>query len=192
MAGVLAVRQIPVPDQSALLRDYSLEMTAKDIEQLERAAAALPARTQVSITFLPNENFPGRVQAAAAVKRAGLIPMPHISARRISSRVELELFFDQLASQVGIDRAFIVAGDPAHAAGPFDDALAVIRSGLLTKYGVQHVGIAGYPEGHPQIGESKLWQALHDKHRVLTDMGLDYSIMTQFGFDADPIFGWRG
>ena len=75
-------------------------------------------------------------------------------------------------------------------AGPFSDALSVIRSDLFAKYGIRHVGVAGYPEGHPQITHAKLGQALRDKTALFTDQGLDWSIMTQFGFDADPVLSW--
>lgn len=173
-----------------LVRGYSLEMTAKDVEQLEAAAHLMPAGAHVSVTFLPNEDFPGRVRAAAAVRRAGLTPVPHISARRLKSQAELEAFLDALAADVGIQDAFVIAGDPPRPEGPFQDALAIIKTGLLAKYGVRHVGISGYPEGHPDIPAETLWQALHDKHAALRDLGHEVSIMTQFGFDAEPIFRW--
>jgi methylenetetrahydrofolate reductase (NADPH) len=116
--------------------------------------------------------------------------VPHLSARRLTSEGELEGFLDALAERIELRHVFVVAGDLAEPAGPYDDALAVIRSGLLEKYGVQHVGIAGYPEGHPGIDDARLWQALEDKQRELGDRGLASSIMTQFGFDADPVLAW--
>lgn len=173
-----------------LLNDFSLEMTAKDVAKLEEAAAATPPGTHISVTFLPNENFPDRIAAAKRVKELGFVPVPHFSARRLKSQAELESFLDSLASEVAIDHAFVIAGDPPRPEGPYEDALAVIKTGLLGKYGVKHVGISGYPEGHPDITPEKLWQALRDKQAVLNDLGHDFSIMTQFGFDAAPVFGW--
>lgn len=173
-----------------LVRGYSLEMTARDVEQLEAAAPLMPAGAQVSVTFLPNEDVPSRVEAAAAIRRAGLTPAPHISARRLRSQAELEAFLDALAADAGVRHAFVIAGDPPRPEGPFEDALAIIKTGLLAKYGVRHVGISGYPEGHPDIPADKLWRALHDKHAALRDLGHEVSITTQFGFDAEPIFRW--
>jgi len=173
-----------------LLRDYSLEMTAKDIDRLEEAALVIPPGTHISVTFLPNEDFPARVKAAAAVRRLGFVPVPHISARRLKTAAELEAFLDALATEVRIENAFVIAGDPPRPEGPYEDALAVIKTGLLGKYGVKHVGISGYPEGHPDIPADKLWQALRDKQATLQELGHDFAIMTQFGFDADPVFSW--
>src|SRR5512139_637484 len=173
-----------------LLTDFSLEMTAKDVERLELAAPTIPQGTRISVTFLPGEEFPARVKAAAAVKRLGFVPVPHISARRIKSEAELEGFLNDLATEVAMEDCFVIAGDPPQPEGPYEDALAVIRSGKLQKYGIRHVGISGYPEGHSEIPTDKLWQALRDKKKVLDDQGLAYSVMTQFGFDAEPVLTW--
>jgi len=120
----------------------------------------------------------------------GFEPMPHISARRVQSQGDLEAYLDALATVGQIERVFVVAGDPQRPEGPYVDALAAIRTGLLGKYGVRHVGIAGYPEGHPDISEDKLWRALHDKRAALAELGHTCSILTQFGFDAAPVLEW--
>jgi methylenetetrahydrofolate reductase (NADPH) len=175
---------------SDLLADYSLEMNAKDTPKLEEAAHLIPRGTLISITFLPSEDFAARVQAAATVRKLGFEPVPHISARRTASERDLEAFLAALAREANIDRAFVIAGDLPGAEGPFEDALAIFKTGLLGKYGVKQVGIAGYPEGHPDISDAKLWQALRDKQGALEDQGQNVFIMTQFGFDADPILSW--
>jgi len=173
-----------------LLDNYSLEMTAKDVPQLEEAAEIIPPGTKIAITFLPNEDFAKRVAAAARVRQLGFVPVPHISARRVKSQSELEGFLAALQREAAIDRAFVVAGDPPQPEGPYADALAVINTGLLGKYGVTRVGISGYPAGHPEIGSEKLWQAKREKLAAISGMGHDFAVVTQFGFDAEPILSW--
>ncbi|WP_308310719.1 hypothetical protein [Streptomyces sp. GbtcB6] len=80
--------------------------------------------------------------------------------------------------------------DPARPEGPYEDSLSLIESGLLNEFGVRHVGISGYPEGHPAIAEDVLWSALRDKSAALAAQGLDGSVITQFGFDVDPVLAW--
>ena len=129
---------------SSLLAGFSIEMTAKDVPALEQAAPLLPPGTKIPVAFLPGETMAQRVFAARRVRELGFIPIPHISARRIASVLELERFLAALRSQAQIDHAFVVAGDPPKPMGPFDDALALIRTGLHARYGVRRVGISGY------------------------------------------------
>lgn len=177
-------------DVPALLNNFSLEMTGKDVSALEDAAPLMPAGTRVSVTFLGNEDLQMRVDAAAAARRLGFVPVPHISARRLNSQAEFEQFLEALATAAAPQDVFVVGGDPAEPQGPYEDALSLIRTGLLGQYGIKHVAFGGYPEGHPEINDQRLWEAVADKYSAAGEQGLESSIITQFGFDADPVFGW--
>ena len=137
-------------DAVDLLENYSLEITAKDVVRLEDAAFKIPAGTPISITSLPNEDFTKRITAAVAVRRLGFVPVPHIAARFVKSRVRLEEFLDALRSEAQIDSAFVIAGDTAYPEGPYESALAVIQSDLLVKYGIRRVGfwLSGRASGY--------------------------------------------
>jgi methylenetetrahydrofolate reductase (NADPH) len=174
----------------ALLEDFSLEMTGKDGRHLEAARAAIPQGTRVNVTFLGNEDLDMRLGAAAAVKRCGFVPVPHISARRLASPDALRTFLAALQQAGASENVFVVGGDPAKPEGPYADALDVIRTGLLPAYGVRHVGITGYPEGHPDIDDRTLWSALESKAAQLDEKGLPGTIITQLGFDAGPVLAW--
>lgn len=169
---------------------YSLEMTAKDFDALHEAAPGIAPDTPVAITFLPGETIDARVAAAAAVRRLGFEPMPHLSARRIASLGELDTMLGRAVDEAGARRAFIVAGDPPEPAGPFADTLSIIRTGLVEKHGFRAVGVAGHPEGHPNMAGEALWDALSAKLDALEERGLGSLIVTQFGFDADPFIEW--
>ncbi|KSU70001.1 methylenetetrahydrofolate reductase (NADPH) [Pseudarthrobacter enclensis] len=175
---------------SALIDGYSLEMTGKDVPGLLEAKESIPAGTRINVTFLGNESLEMRLAAANSVRELGFVPVPHISARRISSQHQLEEFLDALHQARASENVFIIGGDPARPEGPYEDSSDLIRTGLLTKYGVKQVGIAGYPEGHPDIGHEKLWNALTEKTTLLKDQGLESSIVTQFAFDTDPVIDW--
>ncbi|WP_330462010.1 methylenetetrahydrofolate reductase [Streptomyces sp. NBC_00820] len=165
-------------------------MTGKDIPKLEEAHAGIPQGTRINVTFLAGEDLGMRLAAARAVKRLGFVPVPHISARRLPSRAHLEEFLSGLAEDGTAENVFVVGGDPARPEGPYEDALSVIRTGLLQHYGVRHIGVSGYPEGHPAISDNTLWSALTDKSAALGAGRLAGDVITQFGFDADPVLGW--
>ena len=174
----------------ALVNGYSLEMTGKDIPGLDEARDAIPAGTKINVTFLGNEDLDMRVSAAKAVKDMGFVPVPHISARRLTSQAQLEEFLDRLQEVGATEHVFTVGGDPTEPEGPYPDSLSVIRTGLLPRYGVKEVSIAGYPEGHPDISDEVLWSALDEKSLSLGQQGLDATILTQFAFDTDPVLAW--
>ena len=175
---------------AVLLEDFSLEMTGKDVPKLEEARRLIPAGTRINVTFLGNEDLPMRLAAAQAVRRFGFVPVPHISARRLRSQAELEVFLAALHSGGTSDSVFVVGGDPAQAHGPYPEALSVIRSGLLQQYGVRDIGITGYPEGHPGIPAPALWSAIEGKATALAEQDVPGSVITQFGFDVDPVLAW--
>ena len=174
----------------ALLVGFSLEMTGKDIPGLDQAAALLPPGTRVNVTFLGNEDLEMRLAAARAVQAHGLVPVPHISARRLASRAQLEEFLARLQEAGLSEHVFVVGGDPATPEGPYASSLDVIRTGILGDYGVREVNIAGYPEGHPDIPEAELWAALEHKTAALAEQGLASVIITQFAFDPDAVLSW--
>ncbi|MFE2427921.1 methylenetetrahydrofolate reductase [Streptomyces sp. NPDC059373] len=180
----------PATAVTDLLDDFSLEITGKDVAELQKARATIPPGTRINVTFLGNEDLRLRLEAAREVKRLGFVPVPHIAARRLPSLAALEEFLAALQADGTADSVFVVGGDPATPHGPYQDSLGVIRSGLLEQYGVRHVGISGYPEGHPAIGETRLWTALEEKHAALARRHLSAGVITQFGFDTGPVLDW--
>lgn len=173
-----------------LLEDFSLEMTGKDVPGLLEAAPLIPQGTRINVTFLGNEDLEMRLVASKAVLDGGFIPVPHISARRLKSQEQLEEFLGALQAQNTSEYVFSVGGDPSTPEGPYEDSHDVIKSGLLQQYGAKDVSIAGYPEGHPDITDEQLWTAITGKHATLTEQGTRGTILTQFGFDEDPVIDW--
>lgn len=174
----------------ALLQDFSLEMTGKDVEALREAAPSIPPGTRVNVTFLGNEDLQMRVTAAKAVKELGFLPVPHISARRLQSEEELKKFLQALAEVDAIKHVFAVGGDPDEPMGPYGSSLEMLESGIFADFGVEEVSIAGYPEGHPDIADDVLARELKGKFELLAQQELGAVILTQFGFDTDPVAAW--
>jgi methylenetetrahydrofolate reductase (NADPH) len=169
---------------------YSLEMTAKDRDALTIAAPQIAPDTPIAITFLPGETMDARIAAACHVRALGFEPMPHLSARRITSHDELAEMVARLTAEAGARRMFIVAGDPPVPAGPFADTLSVVRTGLMEAHGIKAIGIAGHPDGHPAMDIDGLWRTLDEKCAEITQRGMAPLIVTQFGFDAAPFLAW--
>jgi methylenetetrahydrofolate reductase (NADPH) len=175
-----------------LLRDCSFEIAARGHARLANVQSQIPKGTVISIAFLAGNTVPILVQAAASVRQLGFTPKPHIAARRLSSGEELAHLLGELRAEANVDRAFVIAGDAPNPLGPYDDALAVINTGLLAEFGIKRVGISGYPDGHPEISDELLWNALLRKSAALARQGHEVELITQFGFDAAAIIRWLG
>ena len=130
------------------------------------------------------------VAPAASLRRAGLIPVPHIGARHIESVSQLERLIARLVTEAGVDRVLIVGGDRDRPAGPFDSSLAVMESGLLQKAGIFRMAVGGFPEGNPKISDAVLEESLAAKVNFARTAGLQLSIVTQFCFEAEPVAAW--
>jgi len=174
----------------SVMRDPSLEMTGKDVPALLEAAPFIAPGTRINVTYLGNEDLPMRTAASAAVLEQGFTPVPHISARRLHSEDELREFLAALQAAGATENVFAVGGDPNPPFGPYEDSLQLIQTGLFPEYGVKHVSIAGYPEGHPDISDEQLWSALTEKHAALKAAGLGSTVLTQFLFDVDAAVNW--
>lgn len=169
---------------------YSLEMTAKDHAALHEAAPLIPPETPVSVTFLPGEAQDARVAAAKAVRALGFEPMPHFSARRILSEDDFEGYLKAVVQEAGVERAFIVAGDPPEPQGPYFDTMALIKTGAFERAGIKAIGIGGHPEGHPNMSAAECWAILEAKVHEIEARGMAPLVVTQFGFDPDAFLSW--
>ena len=88
-----------------------------------------------------------------------------------------------------MDSILIIGGDDTPV-GPFRSSLDLLATGVVERYGIRHVALGGYPEGHPAIDARTLQAALQAKVALAHQRGLDVSLVTQFGFEAEPIRRW--
>jgi len=156
----------------------SLEMGAHRPQDAAAIAALLPAGTPVYVNHLPRHRLAHSLAAIAALRAAGLEPVPHIAARRIAGREELEAFL----RAAGVRKALVLGGDEPEALGRYADGAALIRTGLLEECGVREIGLPGYPEGHPRIPQMALEQAFGEKLALAAGHGLGAYVVTQFCF----------
>ncbi|KRG72471.1 5,10-methylenetetrahydrofolate reductase [Stenotrophomonas terrae] len=180
-----------MPSLSSSLTDaYSLEVSTKAIPALIAAAPRIAAGTSIFIPYLAGENDAARLRAAATVRGLGFEPMPHVPARRITSLEAVESFVTRAASEAGVERCFVIAGDSPSPKGRFADSASLIETGVFERAGIKHIGVGGHPEGHPVMSVAARWQVLARKCDSIESCGMSPLIVTQFGFDADVVLSW--
>jgi methylenetetrahydrofolate reductase (NADPH) len=165
---------------SELLVAGSLEISPRELHRAPEVAAILPANTCIYVPSLPGLPLSRTLDAIAAIRGAGLDPVPHVSARRIRDRGEFRDFLAQAATQHGVHRVLLLGGDEPRPKGPYADSLQVLEEGVLKECGVREIGVAGYPEGHPRIPLALLEDALQRKIELARAQGIGVYMVTQF------------
>lgn len=165
-----------------LLAGSSLEMSPRELPRAAEVAALLPAGTCVYVPSLPGLPLARTLEAIAALRAAGLDPVPHVSARRIIDAAEFQAFLRRAVHEFGVHRVMLVGGDEDQPKGPYVDSLQVLEEGVLQRCGVREIGVTGYPEGHPRIAALLLENALSRKVEMAKAQGIGLYVVTQFSF----------
>ncbi len=160
-----------------VLADPTFELIP--LKNIREQAAALPRGATISVTASPGKTMEATVDLAIELEGAGLRAIPHLSARMIRDRAQLASLLDRLEG-AGIDRAFVVGGD-ADEPGDFPDGLSLLRAMADLGRMPRELGVPCYPQGHPDIPEDALLQALRDKAPLVQYM------TTQLCFDPRAI-----
>jgi methylenetetrahydrofolate reductase (NADPH) len=176
-------------DLLELLPSTSVEVSSRGL-RLDQLSDNFALGCDVTITFLPGDNFRGNIETAAALRLAGYNPVPHIAAREIASREILDDFLARLRGEADVTRVLLVAGDVAGARGPFKASRDLAATGLLQANGIASVSVAGHPEGHPFLDDAATFQLLQGWQDFAGDSGIHIDILTQFCFESAPILHW--
>ncbi|HEY7580553.1 MAG TPA: hypothetical protein VH855_23425 [Acetobacteraceae bacterium] len=174
---------------AALIAACSLEMSPRDALANDSLRSLLPAGATIFVNHPPSVTHHDIVAACARLHRAGFVPVPHVAARRLISFTQASDFLQRAATEARADRILLIGGDDPPA-GPFRASLDLLATGAVERAGIREVAFAGYPEGHPAIDSAALDAALRAKVALAQQARLAVSLVTQFGFEAQPILRW--
>lgn len=173
------------------LSDFTIETTPGSAAKIPDYREHLREGTKVAVTFLPGSDFADTVKTSKKLKDEGMVPMPHFAARSIPSKEAFANYLKQLQGDVGIEHVVALAGAVEKPLGPYESSMALLETGLFEEHGIQSIGIAGHPEGSPDISDADLASALAWKNAYAKTSGAKLYIVTQFCFEAEPILAWE-
>ena len=173
----------------AFMQDFSVEATRPSDADIAALAGVLPRGARVYVSAVPHHPVEDSVGAAVRLRAAGFEPVPHIAVRNFANAAALDDVLARLHGEADVRRALVIAGDRAEC-GPFRRALDAIDSGVFRRRGFRALSIAGYPQGHPRIGNDELLRAIGEKIAAAEATGLAVEIMTQFCFEAPAILDY--
>ena len=172
------------------LTGFSIETTPGSAAKIPDYRALLRPGTTVNVTHLPGSDFAETVATAKRLKSEGFEPAPHFAARSTPDRATLEDWLKRLQDEVGVTHVLALGGGVSEPVGEFDSSMQLLETGLFDKYGIQTIGVAGHPEGSPDIPDPALAEALDWKNAFAERSDGAFYIATQFCFEAAPIIAW--
>ena len=137
---------------------------------------SLPQLKDVYLTLLPGGDFKETADQAEKLVKKGFNPIPHFPARSIENETQLKEYISRCKD--GGTKQVLVIGGSREPIGDFDSSIQVLETGYFENI---RIGIAGHPEGSPDISDSKLEKAMNDKKPYA-----DY-IVTQWLLNPQPI-----
>jgi methylenetetrahydrofolate reductase (NADPH) len=173
-----------------IVRNYSIETTVIQAQRIGRFDGIVSPGTRVYIPHTPHTEFAEMIALAARLRREGMEPVPHIVARRMDSLAAVDNLLARLSGDAAVAQVLVVAGDIPIPAG-LHSTLEILESGVLEKHGIRRIGVAGHPEGHRDVSDVVLRDALRRKNEYAAKYGAQVYIVTQFVFSADPVIAWE-
>ncbi len=144
----------------------------------------------VYITFLPGSDFDDTIAIAKRLEDEGFQPVPHFAARSIPHTAFLDDKLARLTGEVGLEQVLVIGGAVDTPAGDFSDTMQLLETGLFDKHGIRKFGVAGHPEGSPDISDRAIAEALRWKNDFAERSGAELYLVTQFCFEAGPVIAW--
>jgi methylenetetrahydrofolate reductase (NADPH) len=143
----------------------------------------VPASLKITVTSSERRGIDATLNLTEELARLGYDVVPHLGARLVRDRSQLERILRRL-DEAGVNEAFVIAGDAKEPRGDFPDALSLLLEMRKLGHGLTDIGFVGYPEPHPFLSDEVLARALRDKAKYAT------YIVTQICFEPGPIDDW--
>jgi methylenetetrahydrofolate reductase (NADPH) len=161
---------------------YEILPTTK-IESAVLNSVPLPTDVTITVTASPSKGLDATLDLTERLIGHGYRVVPHLAARMIANRSELESVASRLLA-FGVADVFCPAGDADPPAGEYLGSVALLED--LTAMGspFAQVGVTGYPESHPAIADDITVQSMWDKRRHAT------YIVSNLCFDARTLEIW--
>lgn len=172
------------------LENTSVEVTPGGAKKVEDFRDILRPGTTVFVTFLPGSDIKDTVECVKRLSAEGMNPVPHFAARSIPSKVFFEETLKVLQAEAQVDEALLIGGGVDNPVGDFASSMEVLRTDLFQQYGIKKLGVAGHPEGSPDIPPADVTAALLEKNVYAKEHGIEMYITTQFCFESEPIIEW--
>ena len=171
----------------SLLNGFTIELNPKVRHKIN--TIPLEKKNNVYITYLPDASENDILETIEFVSKNNLTPITHLPARTMKNLDHVRQFLSQVRNRTDSKKILVIGGG-GNQLGQITSSLEILNSGLLEENDFNEIGIAGHPEGSPDISQETIDNFLDDKFELTKTKGLNLELVTQFFFDAMPFINW--
>ena len=171
----------------SLIDGFTIELNPKVRHKIN--SIPLEKKNNVYITYLPDASENDILETIEFVSKNNLTPITHLPARTMKNLDHVRQFLSQVRERTDSKKILVIGGG-GDQLGQITSSLEILNSGLLEENDFNKIGIAGHPEGSPDISQETIDNFLNDKFELTKTKGLNLELVTQFFFDAAPFINW--
>ena len=173
-----------------LIANCSIETTPNVYAKYGKFSDLVDKKSNIYVTYLPDENMNKVIDTAKKLTLEGYNVIPHLPARTISNNDELEKYIKSLSEESGCSKILVIGGGGKQK-GSITSSIEILETDLLSKYNFKEVGLAGHPEGNPDVKQIDLDNAIIQKNKFSKKTDFKMYLATQFFFEAKSLKEWE-
>ena len=173
-----------------LIANCSIETTPNVYAKYGKFSDLVDKKSNIYVTYLPDEDMNKVIDTAKKLTLEGYNVIPHLPARTISNNEELEKYIKSLSEESGCSKILVIGGG-GNQKGSITSSIEILETDLLSKYNFKEVGLAGHPEGNPDVKQIDLDKAIIEKNKFSKKTDFKMYLATQFFFEAKSLKEWE-
>ena len=173
-----------------LIANCSIETTPNVYAKYGKFSDLVDKKSNIYLTYLPDEDMNKVIDTAKKLTLEGYNVIPHLPARTISNNDELEKYIKSLSEESGCSKILVIGGG-GNQKGSIKSSIEILETDLLSKYNFEEVGLAGHPEGNPDVKQIDLDNAIIQKNKFSKKTDFKMYLATQFFFEAKSLKEWE-
>ena len=171
----------------SLIEGFTIELNPKVRHKLK--SIPLNKKNNVYITYLPDASESDILETVEFVSNNNLTPIPHLPARTMKNLEDVSQFLSKVRERTDSNKILVIGGG-GNQLGQITSSLEILDSGVLKEFNFDEIGIAGHPEGSPDISQETIDYFLNKKFNLAKSKNLKLELVTQFFFDSNPFINW--
>mgnify|MGYP001242107257 FL=1 len=173
-----------------LLANCSIETTPNVYAKYGNFSDLVNKEIDIYVTYLPDEEMNKVINTAKKLTLEGYTVIPHLPARTIANHDDLEKYIQSLSEDCGCSKILVIGGG-GNQKGSITSSIEILETDLLSKYNFKEVGLAGHPEGNPDVNQVDLDNAIIQKNQFSKKADFKMYLATQFFFEAKSLKEWE-